>query len=240
MDWMQAFEASKASAKPPRSDTVPAALLAPNAIMTVVQNQVALQASSSPLLGTLPRDVSRFPNTTTMACLISVMLRYVHEESMKQLPPLNGDDDGAHDRDSPTSGGKVVSPPSGTTPSGTPPQNTSAALPSSNTSSSSWSMPWIMSALNGATTGTGGGSGGSGTDVYYNSGDAMVSHGNTNAIVVWPTGLELEAGTAQLNGYTGELQSRQRELHKLFDNVPRNELVLEGECPVDEKKKLSM
>ncbi|ORY94894.1 hypothetical protein BCR43DRAFT_526032 [Syncephalastrum racemosum] len=225
LDWMQAFEASKIETEMLlRTDGAPSALLAPNAIMTLVQKKPALLASSSPLLGWLPRDVNHLPGTTTTACLISVMLRYVQDESMKRLPPLNDDD---VDRDSPDSGSKAVSPPSSTTPSGTPPSHgASTMLAPSNTSSSSWSMPWIMSALNGSSPGPAGG--GSGTDVYYNSGDVMVSHGNSNAIVVWPTGLELEAGTPQLNGYTGELQSRQRELHKLFDNVPRNELVLEA------------
>lgn len=81
-------------------------------------------------------------------------------------------------------------------------------------------MPWIKSGLSALSSTS------SGTDVYFNGGDTFTN--DPGMLVVWPSHVEMEAPVVRLNGYTGELASRQRELRRIFQSVPTDETVIEG------------
>ncbi|KAI9491484.1 hypothetical protein BDB00DRAFT_483753 [Zychaea mexicana] len=94
--------------------------------------------------------------------------------------------------------------------------------PSSPASTSSWSMPWIMSGFNALASNN------SSTDVVFHGGEGSLSRGEDSAIVIYPTRVEMEASVVTLDGYTGELASRHRELRRLFTHVPESEIVIEA------------
>ncbi|KAI9322134.1 hypothetical protein BX666DRAFT_577133 [Dichotomocladium elegans] len=97
-----------------------------------------------------------------------------------------------------------------------PPQSTSPAP------ASTWGMPWIKSGF-GALANSG-----NGTDVGSNYVDMHASKNEPNLIFVWPTQFEMNARRVELNGYTDELKSRQRELRSLFLGVQNDEIVIEA------------
>lgn len=100
---------------------------------------------------------------------------------------------------------------------------------------SSWGMPWLSNGISAF-------SNASDEDISItnspnlkssNSNTTMGSGSNTGVgngqqLIVWPTKLEMDVPTPELLHYTSELESSQKELRKLFDNVPQDEIVLES------------
>ena len=104
------------------------------------------------------------------------------------------------------------------------PSNTSEVTQDTNATISqqisSWGMPWLNTLSNHSED-----------NVSAANSPKMRSPNNSTTtmatnLVVWPTKLEQDVPTPTLKRYTSELESSQRELRRLFANVPKEETVL--------------
>ncbi|KAI8643269.1 hypothetical protein BD408DRAFT_431652 [Parasitella parasitica] len=79
----------------------------------------------------------------------------------------------------------------------------------------SWNMPWLTTGIN----------------AFSNSEEdlqqALADGNDPTQIVVWPNKLEMDVPQPQISHYSQKLETAQRELRKLFYNVPKDEIVVE-------------
>ena len=233
------------------SKDIPEPLLASKLYLDITQlNMRPVTMSNSPALSALgSQSRERVPSQPTISRLISIMVGNGFSESSETLNARsssadsigsgnkndnsdNNNHDNNNNNNNNTTNGDSSSPPL------PPPPPLPSSLSSSRnntlsspTSTSSWSMPWIMSGFLANSNNSSGS-----VDVsFYGTQDgatngfiSLAKGGEENGIVIYPTRIEMEAIVVQLNGYTGELASRQRELRRLFSNVPESEIVIEG------------
>lgn len=96
---------------------------------------------------------------------------------------------------------------------------TSSGSTSSSTVShqfSSWNMPWLTTGIN----------------AFSNSEEdlqqALADSNDPTQLIIWPNKLETDVPIPQISHYSGHLETAQRELRKLFSNVPKDEIVVES------------
>ncbi|KAI9265211.1 hypothetical protein BDA99DRAFT_604465 [Phascolomyces articulosus] len=238
--WIQTFENAQQQQQQSKDETeeakndIPEPLLISRSYLDINQfNTGPITMSNSPTLTALESQLSSrelvVPVQSTMSRLVSIMMKNRFSESSESI---NARYDSP---DSLTSADHTNIPAEGDEPSTPPlpslPRNSISTNPTTSAvaSSSSWSMPWIMSGFL-----TSNGSNNS-TDVSFygteGAGNGSIRGGSGNedgGIVIFPTRVEMEASVVHLNGYSGELASRQRELRRLFANVPESEIVIEA------------
>lgn len=94
---------------------------------------------------------------------------------------------------------------------------------SSISSAAAWGMPWLTTSIH----------------AFSNSDEELIKSSNndsiianqpspTDQLVVWPTKVERDVPRPPLSNYSVELESSQRELRKVFMNVPKDEVVIES------------
>jgi hypothetical protein len=94
---------------------------------------------------------------------------------------------------------------------------------SSTSSVSAWNMPWLTTSIH----------------AFSNSDEELIKPSNSDTttgsklgpndqLVVWPTKVERDVPRPLLSNYSVELESSQRELRKVFMNVPKDEIVIES------------
>ncbi|KAK4513061.1 Glutaredoxin [Mucor velutinosus] len=89
----------------------------------------------------------------------------------------------------------------------------------SSISGSSWNMPWLTSGINAFSN--------SEEDLHQNVSDNSNSTSSSNELIVWPNKLETDAPKPALFHYSARLETAQKELRKLFYNVPQDDIVIE-------------
>ncbi|KAI8332136.1 hypothetical protein BC941DRAFT_474549 [Chlamydoabsidia padenii] len=98
--------------------------------------------------------------------------------------------------------------------------NTSVRRTTTASTVSSWSMPWLMSALTA-----------NNVEVDSDSIDGWIQKPRNNqepgAYVIWPNKVELDVPKVRLNNYSDDLVVAQRELRRYFARVPDDEIVLD-------------
>lgn len=102
---------------------------------------------------------------------------------------------------------------------------------------SSWGMPWLSNGISAFSNSSDENLSASSSPKLKSSNsnstvgtgsNAAAAAANSQQLVVWPTKLEMDVPTPDLLHYTSELEASQKELRKLFDNVPQDEVVLES------------
>lgn len=87
----------------------------------------------------------------------------------------------------------------------------------------SWGMPWLSTGINALSN--------SSEEDLSNSPNLKLASASssscTSSLIVWPNKLEMDTPTPTLSHYTDDLIAAQRELRKLFANVPEDEIVIE-------------
>ncbi|KAG2233388.1 hypothetical protein INT48_000391 [Thamnidium elegans] len=86
----------------------------------------------------------------------------------------------------------------------------------------SWGMPWLSTGINALSN--------SSEEDLSNSPSlksASAASSCATSLIVWPNKLEMDTPTPTLLHYTDDLVAGQRELRKLFANVPEDEIVIE-------------
>jgi hypothetical protein len=94
---------------------------------------------------------------------------------------------------------------------------TTPVTPISDTTATSWSMPWLTSSINVLSNTTP-----DETDIPSSQEKAT-----TEPLIIWPAKIESDVPRPNLSRYSNTLEKRHRQLRKLFANVPDHELVLE-------------
>lgn len=91
---------------------------------------------------------------------------------------------------------------------------------SGNSVPSSWGMPWLATSIHALSSSS---SNPGSSDESENA----VEKPNALQLVVWPNKIEMDVHRPNLLNYTSSLEAKQRELRKIFANVPTSEVVLE-------------
>ncbi|GAN05638.1 hypothetical protein MAM1_0097d05110 [Mucor ambiguus] len=87
-------------------------------------------------------------------------------------------------------------------------------------SGSSWNMPWLTSGINAFSN--------SEEDLYQAVSDSGSNSNNSSSeLIVWPNKLETDAPTPAISHYSARLETAQKELRRLFYNVPKDDIVIE-------------
>jgi hypothetical protein len=91
-------------------------------------------------------------------------------------------------------------------------------------SASAWSMPWLTTSIHAFSS--------SDEELLKPSNSSDTSSasklGQIDQLVIWPTKVERDVPRPSLSNYSVELESSQRELRKVFMNVPKDEIVMES------------
>ncbi|CAO0795768.1 unnamed protein product [Mucor circinelloides] len=82
--------------------------------------------------------------------------------------------------------------------------------------SSSWNMPWLTTGINAFANAE--------EDLHQSASD---SSNDPTQLIVWPNKLETDAPKPTISHYSVRLETAQKELRKLFYNVPKDEIVIE-------------
>ncbi|KAF1805942.1 hypothetical protein FB192DRAFT_1365244 [Mucor lusitanicus] len=95
-------------------------------------------------------------------------------------------------------------------------QDSSKTQATGSISASSWNMPWLTSGINAFSN--------SEEDLHQSMSDDSNS---SQELIVWPNKLETDAPKPAIAHYSARLETAQKELRKLFYNVPRDDIVIE-------------
>ncbi|KAI8069220.1 hypothetical protein BC940DRAFT_298190 [Gongronella butleri] len=100
----------------------------------------------------------------------------------------------------------------------TPPSMPEQRRTNTSSSSSSWSMPWLISALSASTN-----------DKLPHQGWIIKAASATEPDyhLVWPNKLEQQVADVPLSHYPQDLQDKNKELRRYFGHVPKDEIVLQ-------------
>ncbi|KAL9552880.1 hypothetical protein MBANPS3_003554 [Mucor bainieri] len=94
---------------------------------------------------------------------------------------------------------------------------------SSSIATSSWNMPWLTSGINAFSN--------SEEDLHQAMSDYSNNNNNSGSgsseLIVWPNKLETDAPKPSLAHYSARLETAQKELRRLFYNVPKEDVVIE-------------